>query len=270
MATLTASQAPGGHYLRIIERAERDRAHEPAWLRDIRRSAADAFGNAGIPTTRHEEWRFTNVAPIADTAVRAGPAVAVSPREAARFVVPGLAGPVLVFVNGRYTPELSAPGDQVAGLRVSTLADAIERDPEALEPSLARHVERHRPSVRGAEHGALRGRRAHHAWPTIPSPTALSRWCSCRRSRRRRRCPRRGCSWRSAATARRGSLRRSAGSGPPAGSPTPSPRSCWATAPCSITAGSSASPSRRSTSVTRSFSSAGRAARPLTRSRSAG
>ena len=139
MTTPTASQAPGGHYLRIIERAERDRAHEPAWLRGVRRSAADAFGNAGIPTTRLEEWRFTNVAPIADTRFAPAPLIAVSPREASHFVVPGLAGPVLVFVNGRYTPELSSPGNQVAGLCVSTLADAIERDPEALEPSLARH-----------------------------------------------------------------------------------------------------------------------------------
>ncbi|HYO45403.1 MAG TPA: hypothetical protein VEY33_01770, partial [Gemmatimonadota bacterium] len=67
MATLTASRAEARHYLTAIERAERDRVHEPAWLRDVRRSAADAFGRMGIPTTRDEEWRATNVAPIADT-----------------------------------------------------------------------------------------------------------------------------------------------------------------------------------------------------------
>jgi Fe-S cluster assembly protein SufD len=139
MATLTASRAEARHYLTAIARAERDRAHEPAWLRDARRSAAEAFGRMGIPTTRDEEWRVTNVAPIADTPFATAPPATVSPEEAARFLVPGLAGPLLVFVNGRYAAELSDPGPLAAGCTVSTMADAIERDPDALEPFLARH-----------------------------------------------------------------------------------------------------------------------------------
>jgi Fe-S cluster assembly protein SufD len=139
MATLTAPRADARHYLAAIERAERDRAHEPAWLRDARRSAAGAFGRTGIPTTRDEEWRATNVAPIAGTPFAPAPFATVSPEEAARFLVPGLAGPLLVFVNGRYAAELSAPGAAAAGLTISTIADAIERDPESLEPYLARH-----------------------------------------------------------------------------------------------------------------------------------
>ena len=134
MATLTASRAGAGHYLAAIERAERDRAHEPTWLRDVRRSAADAFGRMGIPTTRDEEWRVTNVAPIADTPFAAAPIATVSPEEVSRFLVPGLAGPLLVFVNGRYAAELSAPGVLAPGLTVSTIGDAVERDPESLEP----------------------------------------------------------------------------------------------------------------------------------------
>jgi Fe-S cluster assembly protein SufD len=138
MAATTASRIPGGDYLRAIERAEHDRLHEPAWLRDVRRSAADAFGRTGIPTTRHEEWRFTNVAPIAETVYTPAPFTTVSPEEAARFLVPGLAGPVLAFVNGRLVPELSALGERVPGLTVSSLADAIERHSEAVGPYLAR------------------------------------------------------------------------------------------------------------------------------------
>ena len=141
MATLTAQRAELGHYLAAIERAERDRAHEPAWLRLVRRSAADAFARTGIPTTRHEEWRATNVAPIADTAFVLAPPATVSLDEAARFVVPGLGGPMLVFVNGRYAPELCTYGIRSAGLTVTPLADAIDRGAESLEPYLARHVD---------------------------------------------------------------------------------------------------------------------------------
>ena len=139
MATLTAPQAAADHYLTAIERAERDRAHEPAWLRDARRSAADAFGRKGIPTTRDEEWRVTNVAPIADTPFVPAPLATASPEETARFLLPAFAGPRLVFVNGRYAAELSGTGVLAAGLTVSTIADAIERDPEFLERFLGRH-----------------------------------------------------------------------------------------------------------------------------------
>ena len=138
MATLTASRAAADHYLTAIERAGRDRAHEPAWLRDARRRAADAFGRMGVPTTRDEEWRVTNVSPIADTPFVTAPPASAAVEEAAGFQVPGLAGPRLVFVNGRYAAELSAPGVRSAGVTVSTIADAIEHASVSLESWLAR------------------------------------------------------------------------------------------------------------------------------------
>src|SRR5207247_763718 len=36
----------------------------PSWLRGIRRSAIERFEAVGFPTQRHEEWRFTNLAPL--------------------------------------------------------------------------------------------------------------------------------------------------------------------------------------------------------------
>jgi hypothetical protein len=37
----------------------------PRWLQDLRDRAAARFTALGFPTVRDEEWRFTNVAPIA-------------------------------------------------------------------------------------------------------------------------------------------------------------------------------------------------------------
>jgi Fe-S cluster assembly protein SufD len=127
-------------YLSAFDRVEVGRKHEPAWLRATRRSAAGAFERMGFPTVRDEEWRFTNVGPIAETAFAPAPAVAVPPADAARFVVPGLAGPVMVFVDGRYARELSTVDAPGAGVTTITLADAIERDPAGLEPHLGRHT----------------------------------------------------------------------------------------------------------------------------------
>jgi len=37
----------------------------PPWMRELRRTALDRFTSLGFPTTKHEEWKYTSVAPIA-------------------------------------------------------------------------------------------------------------------------------------------------------------------------------------------------------------
>jgi len=38
---------------------------EPSWLSRLRESAFSRFEQLGFPTTDEEEWKYTNVAPIA-------------------------------------------------------------------------------------------------------------------------------------------------------------------------------------------------------------
>ena len=45
-------------------------AEGPAWLPALRQRAFDRFHALGFPTTRQEEWIYTNVAPIARTQFR--------------------------------------------------------------------------------------------------------------------------------------------------------------------------------------------------------
>ena len=42
-------------------------AGAPAWLKEMREAAITRFAELGFPTTKQEEWRFTSVAPIAET-----------------------------------------------------------------------------------------------------------------------------------------------------------------------------------------------------------
>ena len=37
----------------------------PSWVFPIRKAAISRFAELGFPTTNDEDWRFTNVAPIA-------------------------------------------------------------------------------------------------------------------------------------------------------------------------------------------------------------
>src|SRR3989475_13246732 len=47
-----------------FERCEEE-AKQPSWLFPLRKAGIARFAELGFPTTRHEDWRFPNVAPIA-------------------------------------------------------------------------------------------------------------------------------------------------------------------------------------------------------------
>jgi Fe-S cluster assembly protein SufD len=121
---------------------ERLAGTEPEWLRAVRKSAIERFGDLGFPTTHDEEWRFTSVAPIARTAFRPPPE-RVSPADA-RFGQSERADfahcTLLVFVNGRYVEDLASPNGLPAGVRVRSLRAALASEPETLEPYLARYA----------------------------------------------------------------------------------------------------------------------------------
>lgn len=108
-----------------------------AWL-DARRSAALERANAlSVPTTRDEEWRFTDLTQLTRLKLRA-PGATVAPDAAALSgcTVPE-AGARLVFVDGVYAPALSRAGGDASGVRVLPLSDALGADTRDIEPHLA-------------------------------------------------------------------------------------------------------------------------------------
>ena len=122
MTQLVASAS----YTNAFEQIQRDHAG-PAAIADLRRVAFDRFAANGLPTTGSEEWRFTNVRPIADTTFVPGRAVALTNEELAPFSVTGsLAGwPTIVFVNGHYQAALSSVAELPDGGVVESLANVL-------------------------------------------------------------------------------------------------------------------------------------------------
>ncbi len=93
-------------------------------LRSVRESAFARFWELGFPTTHEEDWRFTNVAPIAQTAFRPAPEVKLDPRQLEPFRIPGTGCP-LVFVNGRFASALSCVASLPRGMKLGNLAGAL-------------------------------------------------------------------------------------------------------------------------------------------------
>jgi Fe-S cluster assembly protein SufD len=114
--------------------------NEPAWLTTVRRTALERFQALGIPTTRHEEWRFTPVSALADQVFRdaADFPVAVTRAEIARFTVRQLSCTLLVFVNGRFSPELSNIRSAPKGVIFTNLAAMLDKDPGLVDPYFTR------------------------------------------------------------------------------------------------------------------------------------
>ena len=130
MGTTIQSSATVDNYASAFESLEGRRRHEPAWLRAARSRAMDLFAGHGFPTTKEEDWRFTNLAPIAAEAFAT--ATGDAPAALVAAAVPrmgGVSGPVLVFVDGLYSPRLSTAGTASAAMTVHDLSEYLERLP---------------------------------------------------------------------------------------------------------------------------------------------
>jgi Fe-S cluster assembly protein SufD len=111
----------------------------PAWVQELRAGALAHFTALGLPTTRQEEWRFTSVQAIADTAFtlpRSPRADAPNARAIRPFEVCEAGRHLLVFVNGRYSGALSSVAGLPPGVKVGSLADALKIDAELVRRHL--------------------------------------------------------------------------------------------------------------------------------------
>jgi Fe-S cluster assembly protein SufD len=129
--------------LALFEAFERSgHSTTPSWLQALHKGGIAHFAELGFPTTQQEEWRFTNVAPIARTQWRLPERQArVSDKDVARVLFPNVPGKRLVFVDGRFARELSSKETSAANaIRVMSLHDAVRSTFPLVTHSLARYA----------------------------------------------------------------------------------------------------------------------------------
>ena len=131
-------------YLKAFDRFEQTSAStQPSWLFPLRKAGLARFAELGFPTLKHEDWRFTNVAPIAKLPFK--PVFEtmhedLSKDSLAQFAFAKLPGTRLVFVNGIYSAELSTVLAQKDGIKVGSLSGALATDAALIEKHLGRYV----------------------------------------------------------------------------------------------------------------------------------
>src|SRR5436190_881957 len=129
-------------YLQKFEKFEREAA-QPSWVFPLRKAGMARFAELGFPTLKDEDWRFTNMAPVAKLPfkpVLESAQNGVSSETLTKMTFGALEATRLVFINGHYVQGLSSARRPQDGVKVKNLASALAEDSELLEAHLGRYA----------------------------------------------------------------------------------------------------------------------------------
>jgi Fe-S cluster assembly protein SufD len=136
---MEAAVAPAGFAPDFAAFEETRPAGGPAWLVRLQRQGRERFEALGFPTPRLEEWKYTSISPITRTPwmpATGRPVELPSEGSLSRRRIPGAVE--LVFVNGRFSSELSRLSPLPEGIRLGSLSEALTR----LTPEVASRLGR--------------------------------------------------------------------------------------------------------------------------------
>lgn len=113
--------------------------HGNPFLKAKRQEAFQAFQQLDFPTTKHEEWKYTNIRKALGAAYALDVPSTVSPADWAQFHVMGLDAHLVVFVDGKFSPENSS-FQNGGGLQIAPLAEVAQHRPEFVETHFGQHI----------------------------------------------------------------------------------------------------------------------------------
>lgn len=138
MTTTTADA--GRRYRQLVAAHRREKSRkEPQWLDLLREAGARHFEASGFPTRRDEAWRYTSLdflerhpfAPASDS-----PFEALQQEDIEPWLLRETETARLVFVNGRYSEQLSRPGAAGARVTAGSLRERLDADAEGVRSHL--------------------------------------------------------------------------------------------------------------------------------------
>ncbi|MHB8474036.1 MAG: Fe-S cluster assembly protein SufD [Gammaproteobacteria bacterium] len=123
--SLAAVAQAGAGFLESILQTVPPLAAPSAGLIALRARCAAQLQSLALPTTRDEEWRFTDLTPLLrQTYSAAGDAPTITLAALEPWLLPEAAASRLVFVNGVYAPHLSARA-LPAGVHICLLSEVL-------------------------------------------------------------------------------------------------------------------------------------------------
>jgi len=114
----------------------------PQWLQDLREQGIQCFRDVGFPTKRDERWRFTSMSRVTGTkfALANGERPSVSVAEVRQHVLVTGSNQLLVFINGRYSQDLSSTSGVPEGVIACGLREITKRGLDIVEHHLGKYA----------------------------------------------------------------------------------------------------------------------------------
>ena len=126
------------HFIKDFDSTQnRLQSEDPSWIKNLRKASLNRFLECGIPTSKDEEWKYTNVSALNDlTLAIAHSGSILENNQLQKFLGPEIN---LVFVNGKFVKELSYAGIPAKGLTIRSWQQAIENDEKIIEQLLKKY-----------------------------------------------------------------------------------------------------------------------------------
>jgi Fe-S cluster assembly protein SufD len=115
------------------------------FLHDLRKSALTQLADTDFPSTKEEEWKYTNVSPILKQnfipAVNLGiKNSALSKNELVKYLFSGFDFYLMTFINGIFSEELSDLQGLPKGVVVDSLRLLMKKNPELINGKITKFV----------------------------------------------------------------------------------------------------------------------------------
>lgn len=108
---------------------------------ELRKSAIEKFKQYDFPTTKHEDWKYTNVSAIHNFDFKGVSNVKVTKEELKKHLIPGLDASLIVLVNGNYSPELSEIKETAKGVIIDSFNNVLKSNPELILKYFGKYAE---------------------------------------------------------------------------------------------------------------------------------
>ncbi len=109
------------------------------WLRQLRTEAVDRVSALKIPTTRDEEWRFTDISPLTEVPFQVAQTIPQLQPAEIKYHYLQEAATRLVFIDGQYASALSTINND-SGIIVGNLSTLLTSYSAEIAPHLGRYA----------------------------------------------------------------------------------------------------------------------------------
>ncbi|MBN1301767.1 MAG: Fe-S cluster assembly protein SufD [Melioribacteraceae bacterium] len=102
----------------------------------LRENAIKDLGKLGFPTTKNEEWRYTNISPLLKNnfiPAAASREISLHFEDIKNKLFTGFEHHLLVFINGIFSEELSSVSNIPSGVIVDSFGKLLRNNPEVIE-----------------------------------------------------------------------------------------------------------------------------------------